>query len=97
MQIGAKSGRRAVRLLFSGEKGRPEHVEPAPELGSARSIRGIRLAPVADLVRMKLTSFRLKDQLHLKDLDEAGVITADVESELPAVLRERLDRIRASE
>ena len=87
--------RRAVRLLFSGEKVRPEYTEPVPPLGEPTRLMGMRLIPIADLVRMKLTSFRLKDQTHLKDLDQAGVITAEVEAGLTDLLRERLAYIRA--
>jgi hypothetical protein len=46
---------------------------------------------------MKLTSFRLKDQTHLKDMDEARLITPDIEAPLPEALRARLAQIRASE
>jgi hypothetical protein len=53
------------------------------------------LIPLADLVRMKLTSFRLKDQTHLKDLDEAGLITPEVEAVLSSILAERLAQVRA--
>ena len=44
---------------------------------------------------MKLTSFRAKDEAHLKDMDEAGLITPDIEAELPDALRERLLQVRA--
>jgi hypothetical protein len=44
---------------------------------------------------MKLTSFRAKDEAHLKDLDEAGVITPEVEAGLSAILAERLAQVRA--
>ena len=53
--------------------------------------------PVADLVKMKLTSFRFKDQAHLKDLDDAGAITPEIETALSPVLAERLARVRAGE
>jgi hypothetical protein len=89
------SARRAIHLVFSGEKVRPEYVEPAPELGPYRKIRGLRLIPPADLVRMKLTSFRFADQAHLKDLDEAGVITPEIETVLSPHLLERLSLVRA--
>jgi hypothetical protein len=87
--------RRAVHLIFSGEKVRPHYSEPVPELGASRTIQGIRLIPLSDLIRMKLTSFRLKDQTHLKDLDEAGLITSEVEAALSPLLRERLDQVKA--
>jgi hypothetical protein len=83
VQAAEPSARRAV------------HLEPTPELGPCRTLQGVRLIPLVDLVRMKLTSFRAKDEAHLKDLDEAGLITAEVETELSTVLRERLAQVRA--
>ncbi|HEV2446721.1 MAG TPA: hypothetical protein VGS58_12390 [Candidatus Sulfopaludibacter sp.] len=86
--------RRAVHMVFTGEKVRPEYPEPVPEIGAPQTLRGLRLIPLADLVRMKLTSFRLKDQAHLQDLDEAGLITPNVEAALSPTLRERLAEVR---
>lgn len=91
---GEPSARRAVHLLFTGEKVRQEYPEAAPELEACRSIRGLRLIPLSDLIRMKLTSFRAKDEAHLKDLDDAGLITPEIESGLSPILRERLNRTR---
>jgi hypothetical protein len=88
--------RRAVHMIFTGEKVREGYPEPVPELGPARILNGVRLSPIDHLIRMKLTSFRLKDQMHLKDLDEAGVISPEIEEGLPAVLRERLALVRAA-
>jgi hypothetical protein len=95
IQLAHPGATRAVHLLFTGEKVRPECSEAAPEITSGKLIRGMRLAPLADLVRMKLTSFRAKDEAHLKDLDEAGLITLEIEEGLPAILRDRLAHMRA--
>lgn len=84
-QAGEASARRAV------------HLYAVPELGHYRRIRQLRLVPLADLIRMKLTSFRAKDEAHLKDLDDAGLITPEIESGLSPILRERLVRVRARE
>ena len=54
------------------------------------------LATVADLVQMKLTSFRLKDQVHIQDMDSVGLITPEIEAQLSDALRERLDQVRRS-
>ncbi len=97
VQTGEPSARRAVHLVFTGEKVRKDYPEPAPELGPYRTIRGIRLIPLPDLIRMKLTSFRIRDQMHLKDLDEAGLITPDIEAGLSPILRDRLIQVRARE
>jgi hypothetical protein len=97
VQTDEPTARRAVHLIFTGEKVRPQYPEAAPELGPCHRIKGIRLIPIADLVRMKLTSFRLKDQVHLKDMDEAHLIAAEIEAILSEPLRARLAQIRASE
>lgn len=96
VQASAPSARRAVHMIFAGEKVRPEYLEATPELGDLRTIREVRLVPLADLVRMKLTSFRLKDQTHLKDLDEAGLITPEIEAGLSPALLDRLLQVRAT-
>lgn len=95
VQAGKPSARRAIHLVFTGEKVRPEYPEPTPELGAYRKLKGLRLVPVADLVRMKLTSFRANDEAHLKDMDDAGLITPEIEAGLSPVLAERLARARA--
>lgn len=93
----APSAKRAVHLVFTGEKVQPEYELPVPRFSDARTLQGVRLVPLPDLIRMKLTSFRIKDQMHLKDLDEAGLITSDIEADLSPQMRERLHALRAVE
>ncbi len=99
MLVDARSpkARSAVHLVFVKEKVRPEYVASVPEFSSASNLDGLLVAPVADLVRMKLTSFRLKDRVHIQDMDGVGLITPEIESALPEVLRERLAQVRATE
>jgi hypothetical protein len=88
----------AVRLVFVGEKVRPEYVEPVPGFSQPTvTVEGVLLAPVADLVNMKLTSFRDKDRVHVRDLDAVGLITPEIEASLPEILRTRLAEVRATE
>lgn len=100
MLVDAKEpkARSAVHLVFIREKVRREYLEPVP--GFTKPIvtkEGILLAPVADLVRMKLTSFRLKDKVHIIDLDSVGLITPEIELALPEALRDRLEQVRKEE
>jgi hypothetical protein len=97
VRSGQPSARRAIHLVFAGEKVRPEDPEPIPELGTCRRIKELSLIPLPSLVRMKLTSFRIKDQMHLKDLDEARLITRETEAGLSPILAERLAQVRAHE
>ena len=90
--------RSAVYLVFVREKVRPEYVEPVPDFSApARTAEGVLLALVGDLVRMKLTSYRLKDRVHIQDLDAVGLITPEVEAQLSEPLRARLREVRAAE
>jgi hypothetical protein len=89
--------RSAVHLLFLNEKVRPEYPEAVPDSVPDRTREGILVAPVADLVRMKLTSYRLKDRVHIQDLDGVGLIGPEIEETLPKLLLDRLAEIRASE
>ena len=72
-------------------------VEPVPSAGPSLTKEGILIAPIADLVRMKLTSFRLKDKVHIQDLDGVGLITLEIERDLSEPLRQRLAEVRATE
>ena len=96
VQAESPSARRAVHMIFSGEKVQADYPDATPEIGPARLVNGIRLAPIEDLIRMKLNSFRLKDQVHLKDLDEAGVITPEAEMLISPEQKRRLAQVRAS-
>ncbi len=90
--------RSAVHLVFIREKVRREYVEPVPDFSPpVRTVEGFLLAPVVDLVRMKLTSYRLKDRVHIQDLDAVGLITPKVEAQLSEALLARLREVRAAE
>jgi hypothetical protein len=87
-----------IHMVFAGEKVRPEYVEAVPGFSEpTRTAEGVLIAPVADLVRMKLTSFRLKDKVHIQDMDSVGLITPEIENSLSVTLRERLQEVRATE
>lgn len=49
VQSGEPSERRAVHMIFAGEKVRQDYPEAMPELGPHCTIKGIRLTPLADL------------------------------------------------
>src|SRR5712691_13406369 len=57
--------RDAVHILFAGEKVRPDSVYPSPDVTESEATTGFRVVTLDGLVRMKLTSFRRKDQVHL--------------------------------
>jgi hypothetical protein len=88
----------AVHLVFVREKVRPTDLAAIPGFSEpTKTVEGFLLAPVPDLVRMKLTSFRLKDKTHIIDMDTVGLITPEIEAGLPDALRERLQQVRAED
>jgi hypothetical protein len=94
------SARNAVHLVFSGEKVRPNQATPNPRIAPEKKrIHGgdVMVIPVADLVRMKLSSFRDKDRVHVRSMDAAGLITPEVEAGLPPELLARLQHVRETE
>lgn len=91
------SARSAVHLVMAGERVRLTDIAPIPEFSAPfETSEGIRIVPVADLLRMKLTSFRLKDKVHIQDMDGVGLIAPEIEAALPSELRERLAEVRAT-
>lgn len=89
---GAKA-RDAVHVIFSGEKVRPEDVLPTPDVADAETTPSFRLLSLTALVRMKLTSFRLKDQVHLQDMLSVGLIDQSWIGRVPPDLAPRLQQI----
>ncbi len=85
--------RDAVHLVFAGEKIRPEYVLPAPDVEECELSASFRLLSLESLVRMKLTSFRRKDQMHLLDLIDVGLIDAAWRERFPPELAARLQEL----
>ena len=91
------AARSAVHIVFANEKVRSEEIDIVPGISKPeRSKSGYWIAPVTDLVRMKLTGFRLRDKVHIQDLDSARLITAEIEDSLPEDLWARLEEVRAA-
>ena len=97
LDAGEPKAKSAVHVVFINERVRPSDLEAIPASEPVRTKEGIPIAPVADLVRMKLTSFRLKDKVHIQDMDGVGLITAEIEAGLSDPLRARLAEVRATE
>src|SRR5271167_31901 len=68
----------AVHLLFAGEKTRPDHPLPAPEIQTVQDSANFRVIALETLVVMKLLSNRDKDRTHLRDLIGVGLIDASL-------------------
>jgi hypothetical protein len=82
--------RDAVHIIFAGEKVRPVDTVPAPSVTESQEMHPIRVVAFESLVRMKLTSFRRKDQVHILDMIDVGLLDETWLSRLPAELAPRL-------
>jgi len=89
---GAKA-RDAVHVIFSGEKVRPEYVAPVPDVAESVSFKSYRVLALEAVVRMKLTSNRRKDQVHLLDMLGVGLIDATWPARYPPELAARLQHL----
>ena len=89
------SVRSAIHVVFAREKVRPDYLLPAPDVTESEAGPEFTVAALDALVRMKLTSFRLRDKVHLLDLLEVGLIDESwcgrFPPELGARLRELLE------
>jgi hypothetical protein len=85
--------RDAVHIVFAGEKVRPEHIQPAPQIEESNPTATCNVVSLEALVRMKLTSFRDKDRTHLRDLIDVGLVDQTWPPRLPSELGQRLQQL----
>ncbi len=85
--------RDAVHIVFAGEKVKPENPEPAPLIDEFQWMKDARTLPLEALVKMKLTSFRDKDRVHLRDMISVDMIDESWLGRLSPTLGERLQEL----
>lgn len=85
--------RDAVHLVFANEKVREDYLLPAPGVDESTEMGGFRVLNLDALVRMKLTSFRDKDRMHLRDLIDVQLVDQAWCHRLPPELRDRLQQL----
>src|SRR4029077_3401805 len=83
----------AVHLLFAGEKTRPDHLMPAPDIQTVNDPANFSVITLESLIVMKLMSNRDKDRTHLRDIIGVSLIDRSWLSKLPSELAERLKQI----
>jgi hypothetical protein len=87
------SMRSAIHIVFAGGRVRPDHPLPSPDVAEAEAGPDFPVPTLEALVRMKLTSFRLKDKVHLVDLLEVGLIDETWRDRLPPEIAGRLEEL----
>ena len=85
--------RDTVHVVFAGEKVRAADLVATPTLQRVERPKDFATLPLEDLVRMKLTSFRDKDRVHVRDMIELGLLDDGWPSRFPSELAERLQEL----
>ena len=82
-----------IHILYAGEKVRPDDEHASPNLDESEQGTEFRVATLEALVRMKLISYRRKDQVHLLDLIGVGLIDATWPAHFTPLLADRLQQL----
>lgn len=85
--------RDAVHLVFANEKVRPNEPLNNPDVTESEPSDQFRVLSLEALVRIKLTAFRDKDRVHLRDLIGVGLIDATWPARFPPEIGLRLQQI----
>ena len=91
-----EEGKPSVRPFissFAGEKTRPDHLLPAPEIQTVTDPANFSVIALESLVSMKLMSNRDKDRTHVRDLIGVGLIDPTWLIKFPPELANRLKQI----
>ncbi|MEO8495720.1 MAG: nucleotidyltransferase family protein [Planctomycetota bacterium] len=89
---GAKA-RDAVHVVFANEKVREEYVTAVPDVDESEAADMFRVVTLEALVRMKLTSYRDKDRMHLRDMISVELIDQSWCARYPDELASRLQAL----
>jgi hypothetical protein len=87
------SPREAVHVIFAGEFVRPGEAAPNPDVSESHDVGPFRVLSLEALVRIKLTAFRRKDQVHLMDMIGVGLVDPSWTARFDPVLASRLQEL----
>lgn len=82
--------RDAVHIVFANERVRPHEALPNPDVTESESANRFRVLSLDALLRIKLTAFRDKDRVHLRDLIDVGLVDSSWPARFPPELAARL-------
>lgn len=85
--------RDAVHLVFANEKVRPEEPVCNPDVSQSEQAENFKVLSLQPLVQIKLTAFRDKDRMHLRDLLDVGLIDQSWVTKYPPELAKRLQSL----
>jgi hypothetical protein len=87
------SAKSAIHILYAGEVVREGDLAPSVDVTDSQRGKEFQVLTLEALVRMKLISYRRKDQVHIQDLIGVGLIDATWPARFPAELAARLQTL----
>ena len=84
------SPRDAVHIVFANEKVKPKDLEVTADVSEIEKSDDYDILKLESLIRMKLTSFRDKDRVHLRDMISIGLIDTSWPDRFQSELGDRL-------
>lgn len=85
--------RQGVHLLFANEMVRAGEAAANPDVADSTDMGSFRVLNLEALVRIKLTAFRRKDQVHLLDMIGVGLVDSSWVTRMPSILGARLQEL----
>lgn len=85
--------RDSVHVVFAKEKVRDHEPVENPDVSETVRHQTFQVLTLESLVRIKLTAFRRKDQVHLDDLINVGLVDASWPAKYPPELASRLQML----
>jgi hypothetical protein len=82
-----------IHLLYAGEKVRRADDYNLPEIDESERAIEFQVVKLEALLRMKLTSYRLKDRVHILDMIGVGLLDATWPARFPSPLGDRLQQL----
>lgn len=82
-----------IHILLAERKVKANYASATPRVDQAQRFDNKRIVELQELVRMKLNSFRRKDQTHLLDMIGVGLIDASWPAKFEGLLGERLQEL----
>src|SRR6185437_14158872 len=85
--------RDSVHIVFAGEKVRADEPAANPDVTESEPADRYRVMALEALIKVKLTAFRDKDRVHLRDMIDVGLIDVTWRNKLPPELGVRLQSL----
>ncbi len=87
------SVRDSVHILFASERLRGDELAPNPQISESEPAKEFQVLSLEALVRTKLSAWRLKDQVHIQDMLEVGLVDQSWVERFPRELGARLQHL----